>query len=63
MVTLKVVDYKVLRMAIQFKFFFFSFSFSDKKVNGKCDVRYLRRFLFGMSPDPVFIKTSYFELE
>ena len=47
----RIVDSKVLRVAIQFEVFFFLI----KRQNGECNVRNFRRFLFGMSPDvPAF---------
>ena len=46
MVSSRVVDSKVFRMAIQFEYFFLI-----KRQSGKCSVRHFRRFLFDMSPD------------
>ena len=60
MISSRVIDFKVLRTAIQFEVFLLM-----KRLNGKCNVRNFRRFLFGMSPDvPVFKVspfTSYFK--
>ena len=39
------VDSKVLRMAIELKYF------DEKRQNGDCNVRNFRRFLFGMRLD------------
>ena len=49
MVSSRVADFKVPRIAIQFEYF------SDKRQNDECNVRNFRRFLFDMSPDvPAF---------
>ena len=57
-VSSRIVDSKVLRTAIQFEYFF-----SIKRlnhVNGECNVRNFRRFLFGMSPDIPGLKACVF---
>ena len=51
MVSSRVVDSKVLRMAIQFDYL--------KRQNGECNVRN-KRFLFGMSPDVPAFKVHVF---
>ena len=43
MVSSEEVDFKILRMAIQLKYF------DEKKENGKCNVRSFRRLFFRMS--------------
>ena len=59
MVSLSVVGFKVLKMAIKRGYFFFLI----KRQNDECDVRNFRRFLFVMSPDvPAFkVLTSDFK--
>ena len=55
MVSSKEVDSKVLRMAIQFEYFF-----SDKRQNGKYNVKHFKRFLFCMSLDVPAFKVRVF---
>ena len=58
-VSSRVVESKVLRMAIQFEYFFLI----DLRQNGECigpNVRDFRRFLFGMSPDVPAFKVRVF---
>ena len=55
MISVIVLDYKVLRMAIQFDFF------PQRSQNGECNVRIFRRFFFnGMSPDVPSFKVRVF---
>ena len=56
MVSPRVVDSKVLRMAFQFEYFFFLI----KRQNDECNVRNFRRFLFGMNPDVPAFKVRQF---
>ena len=64
MVSSRVLDSKVLRIAIQFQYFFLI-----RRQNGECNVRNFRRFLFGMSLDVpafkvhVFTRDLNFDLE
>ena len=66
MVSSREVDSKVLKMAIQFEHFSDKKQTNKQKQNGECNVRNLRRFLFGMSADvPAFkvrVFTSDFKL-
>ena len=55
MVSLREVDSKVLRMAIQFVSMF-----SDERQNGECNVQNFRRFLFDISPDVPAFKVCIF---
>ena len=55
MVSLRVIDSKVLWMATQFEYFFLI-----KRQNGECNVRNFRRFFFGMSPDVPAFKICIF---
>ena len=52
LVSPKVADSKVLRMAIQLSIFFFLIS----RQNGKCNIRNFTQILFGMSPDELAFK-------
>ena len=68
MVLSRVVNSKVLRVAIQFEvcggcecvcvclFLFLFFFFLIERQNGECNVRNFRRFLFGMSHDVLAFK-------
>ena len=55
MVSSRVIDSKVFRMAIQFEHFFLI-----RCQNGKCEVTNFRRFLFGTSPDVSAFKVRNF---
>ena len=56
MVSSRVVDFKVLWMAIQFEYFFFLI----KRQNCESNIYNFRRFLFGMSPDEPAFKVRVF---